>query len=192
MFSSSAQSTDSEVHPDCSHFETWVNEANNDDQRGTSRITGPETSSDDRARQSHVLVPNRHGEMFFVAEQSCAPQGIHDVEHCLEIDWTEKEVCIKCDKGGKLLVCTDTNCPLAVHEECMSCSARFDSEGNFYCPYCSYKQAMLGTRKARKKALLAKKALSVVNIKKKKLSLKYLSSPSFGSQSYMLVVLALI
>ncbi|XP_057465232.1 uncharacterized protein LOC130754960 isoform X1 [Actinidia eriantha] len=160
-FSYLGQSTDSDVHPDCSHFETWVNKANNDDQCGTSRTTGPETSSDDLARQSHVLVPNRAGEMVFVAEQSCAPQGIHDVEDCLEIDWTEKEVCIKCDKGGKLLVCSDTNCPLAVHEECMSCSAWFDSKGNFYCPYCSYKQAMLGTRKARKKALLAKKALSV-------------------------------
>ncbi|XP_057472710.1 uncharacterized protein LOC130761242 isoform X1 [Actinidia eriantha] len=43
----------------------------------------------------------------------------------------------------------------------MSCSAQFDSNDNYYCPYCSYKQAMIGTRKARKKALLAKKALSV-------------------------------
>ncbi|KAL6975516.1 hypothetical protein U1Q18_024312 [Sarracenia purpurea var. burkii] len=33
--------------------------------------------------------------------------------------------------------------------------------GNFYCPYCSYKRAMLETHKARKRAILAKKALSV-------------------------------
>ncbi|PSR96455.1 Autoimmune regulator like [Actinidia chinensis var. chinensis] len=144
-FSYLGQSIGSEAHPDCSHDEAWVNEAN----------------KDDRARQSRKLVPNRTGETVVVAEQSCAPQGIHDIENNLEINWIEKEVCIKCDKGGKLLVCSDTNCPLAVHEECMSCSAQFDSKGNYHCPYCSYKQAMLGTRKARKKALLAKKALSV-------------------------------
>uniref|UniRef100_A0A5B7B543 Uncharacterized protein n=1 Tax=Davidia involucrata TaxID=16924 RepID=A0A5B7B543_DAVIN len=77
------------------------------------------------------------------------------------MDWTEKQTCIKCNEGGKVLVCSDNGCPLAVHEKCMRYSARFDDMGNFYCSYCSYKRAIMESCKARKKAMLAKKALSV-------------------------------
>ncbi|KAL6975520.1 hypothetical protein U1Q18_024316 [Sarracenia purpurea var. burkii] len=136
------QPTDSEAHSDC---------------------TVPETSSGDEPnRRSPELAPKTTGETVEVAEESCAPQAINEPKDCLEMDWTQKEVCIKCDKGGKLLVCCDSNCPVAaMHEECMHCLPQFDSMGDFYCPYCSYKRAMLETRKARKRAILAKKALSV-------------------------------
>lgn len=92
--------------------------------------------------------------------RSKGPEDKHGLKFSSEIEWSEKE-CIKCDGGGKLLVCSDSNCPLAVHEECMQCSPHFDRTGKFFCPYCSYKQVMLATRKAKKKAKLAKKALSV-------------------------------
>lgn len=155
-----AQPSDFEACPDYSHDDTWGNEANNDVQCNTV----PETSIDrDHERRCRELALNTTGRTVFVVEKSCGlgPQGMWELEDCLEMDWTEKEVCIKCDEGGNLLICSDCNCPLAVHEECMHCSARFDSMGNFYCPYCSYKRATIETRKARKKAMLAKKALSV-------------------------------
>ncbi|KAG5551431.1 hypothetical protein RHGRI_009749 [Rhododendron griersonianum] len=153
------QPTDSEAQPDSGPGGTRVDEASNDGQCGTVAETS--TDSDHNSR-CHELAPNTTDEMVVLAEHcGLEPQDICGPEECLEMDWTEAEVCIKCDKGGKLLVCSDSNCPLAVHEECMHCSARFDSMGNFYCPYCSYKRAMLETRKARKKAMLAKKALSV-------------------------------
>lgn len=77
------------------------------------------------------------------------------------MDWSEKMSCIKCDNGGTLLVCTENGCPLAVHEGCLGCPAKFDDLGRFYCPYCLYKQAVAELRKAREYALARKKALLV-------------------------------
>ncbi|GMP66424.1 hypothetical protein CsSME_00026791 [Camellia sinensis var. sinensis] len=157
-FSFLAERSDSEAHPDCSHNGMWVNEVNNSDPCDIVCETSSDTSDDDRL--CHDLAPKTNGNPT-EKSSGLGPQGIHEQEFCLEMDWTEKEICMKCDKGGEVLGCSDNCCPLAVHEECMHCSARFDSAGNFYCPYCSYKRAMLERRKARKKAMLAKKALSI-------------------------------
>lgn len=75
------------------------------------------------------------------------------------MDWSEKNLCIKCNEGGNLLICSENGCPLALHEGCMRCPARFDDAGRFYCPYCLYKQAVAESRKAREYALERKKAL---------------------------------
>ncbi|KAL3508932.1 hypothetical protein ACH5RR_028333 [Cinchona calisaya] len=75
--------------------------------------------------------------------------------------WSEKDFCIKCDKGGKLLVCSDSRCPIAVHETCMGFPAKFDEMGKFYCPYCVYRQAVEESNQAREQALYRKKALSI-------------------------------
>ncbi|XP_052177916.1 uncharacterized protein LOC127791831 [Diospyros lotus] len=111
----------------------------------------------------NLADPCRNGEPVAVTEEACGlePQDVSGPEDILEKDWTEKEVCIKCNRSGKVLACSDNFCPLVIHEECMRCSARFDSMGKFYCPYCLYKQASLDTRKARQKAMMAKKDLSV-------------------------------
>lgn len=90
--------------------------------------------------------------------------GARDInvqEDCLKINWIEKDVCIKCERDGKLLICCDIGCPIAVHEKCMGCRPKFDDMGNFYCPYCSYKRAVAESSQAREKAMLAKKALSI-------------------------------
>ncbi|GER53375.1 RING/FYVE/PHD zinc finger superfamily protein [Striga asiatica] len=75
------------------------------------------------------------------------------------MDWSEKHLCIKCDQGGNLLVCSENGCPLAIHEGCMGFPARFNDAGHFYCPYCLYKQAVAESRQAREYALARKKAL---------------------------------
>ncbi|PIN25614.1 DNA helicase [Handroanthus impetiginosus] len=77
------------------------------------------------------------------------------------MDWSERNICIKCNGGGNLLVCSENGCPLAIHEGCMGCPARFDDAGRFYCPYCLYKQAVAESRLAREYALARKKALLV-------------------------------
>lgn len=77
------------------------------------------------------------------------------------MDWSEKMSCIKCNNGGTLLVCSENGCPLAVHEGCLGCPAKFDDSGCFYCPYCLYKQAVAESRKAGEYALERKKALLV-------------------------------
>nr|GMD36711.1 titin homolog [Ipomoea batatas] len=87
---------------------------------------------------------------------------INNHENNKEMGWPEKGgFCIKCDRGGgKVLVCSDSICPIVVHEECMGCPAKFDDRGNFYCPYCLYRQATVESRKAREDAMLKKQALS--------------------------------
>ncbi|KAG8386692.1 hypothetical protein BUALT_Bualt03G0175400 [Buddleja alternifolia] len=77
------------------------------------------------------------------------------------MDWSEKTLCIKCNEGGNLLVCSENGCPLAIHGGCMGCPARFDDEGHFYCPYCLYKQAVADSRQAREIAMERKNALLI-------------------------------
>ncbi|XP_047947359.1 myb-like protein V isoform X2 [Salvia hispanica] len=77
------------------------------------------------------------------------------------MDWSERHLCIKCDKGGNVLLCNEIGCPLAVHERCLGGPARLDDAGRFYCPYCVYKQAVAETRKAREFSLAKKKALLI-------------------------------
>ncbi|KAG6404964.1 hypothetical protein SASPL_132543 [Salvia splendens] len=77
------------------------------------------------------------------------------------MDWSESHLCIKCDKGGNVLLCNENGCPLAVHEGCLGGPARLDDAGRFYCPYCVYKQAVAETRKAREFSRAKKKALLI-------------------------------
>lgn len=72
---------------------------------------------------------------------------------------SEKEICIKCDKGGKVLACADSCCPIAVHVRCMGCPARFDDLGKFYCPYCLYRQSIAKLHQAKEHVLSKKQAL---------------------------------
>ncbi|KAF8414311.1 hypothetical protein HHK36_002313 [Tetracentron sinense] len=110
----------------------------------------------------HDLAPDSSDEMVVAAKkhrESSSDKTLSQVS--LETDWTEQGLCIKCDKGDQVLTCSDSGCPIAVHENCMRCSASFDDMGNFYCPYCSYKRAVAEYCQARKKAALAKKSLSL-------------------------------
>lgn len=78
----------------------------------------------------------------------------------MDIDWDKEDTCIRCNRGGDLLVCSEIGCPIALHDKCMCCNPKFDDLGHFYCPYCSYRRAIVETRRLRKKAMLAKKALA--------------------------------
>lgn len=77
-----------------------------------------------------------------------------------KIDCFQKDTCTRCDQSGDLLVCTEIGCPIALHELCMSCEPSFDEDGRFYCPYCSYKRALLRVNELRRKTMVAKRALS--------------------------------
>ncbi|KAK4342196.1 hypothetical protein RND71_038012 [Anisodus tanguticus] len=72
---------------------------------------------------------------------------------------SEKEICIKCDKGGEVLACADSCCPIAVHVRCMGCPARFDDSGKFYCPYCLYRRSIAKFHQAKEHVLTKKQAL---------------------------------
>ncbi|KAG6724785.1 hypothetical protein I3842_03G273400 [Carya illinoinensis] len=82
-----------------------------------------------------------------------------DTVDCMEIDSFKERTCIRCNRGGDVLVCREIGCPIALHDKCVCFKPKFDAFGRFYCPYCSYKRTMVETGQFRKKAMLAKKAL---------------------------------
>ncbi|KAL9426212.1 hypothetical protein AB3S75_033062 [Citrus x aurantiifolia] len=95
--------------------------------------------------------------------------GIHIENHSgsgwsgdfMDVDLLEEEPCIKCNRRGEnLLVCSQSGCPISVHENCLSCGVKFDVVGNFYCPYCWYKRELMRTKELWKKAMETKKQLA--------------------------------
>lgn len=82
-------------------------------------------------------------------------------------------MCIKCGKGGKLLICCDNGCPVVVHEDCLGSEAQFDEVGGFCCPFCVYKRATQEFSLAERKAVLAEKTLS-----------KYLDGKEVGKEAF--------
>lgn len=72
---------------------------------------------------------------------------------------TQRIFCVKCDKGGQLLTCGSSTCPLVVHESCLGTAAKFD-DGIFYCPFCMYSRAISECLEAKKKVTLARKDLA--------------------------------
>ncbi|KAI3750241.1 hypothetical protein L2E82_20874 [Cichorium intybus] len=77
------------------------------------------------------------------------------------IDSTEICLCMKCNKGGKLLVCGSDTCQVRVHENCLNLTTTLDENGKFFCPFCAYSHAISEYLKVKKKASLARKDLQV-------------------------------
>ncbi|KAD4584688.1 hypothetical protein E3N88_22289 [Mikania micrantha] len=77
------------------------------------------------------------------------------------IDYTEIYLCMKCSKGGQLLVCSSDACPFRVHESCLGSAATFDENETFFCPFCSYSHAISKYLEVKKKATLARQDLQV-------------------------------
>ncbi|KAI3733007.1 hypothetical protein L1987_64221 [Smallanthus sonchifolius] len=75
------------------------------------------------------------------------------------VDFTEIFLCMKCSKGGQLLVCSSDACPFRVHESCLGSASTSDGNETFFCPFCSYSHAISKYLEVKKKASLARKDL---------------------------------
>ncbi|CAL5351966.1 unnamed protein product [Camellia sinensis] len=87
-------------------------------------------------------------------------QCTFSVDSLATVDCTELTLCMKCNEGGQLLVCSSSTCPLVVHQRCLSSAPSFDDSGKFYCPFCAYSQAISKYFEVKKKASLARKDLA--------------------------------
>ncbi|MCD7458782.1 hypothetical protein HAX54_039161 [Datura stramonium] len=76
------------------------------------------------------------------------------------VDCTELNLCVKCNEGGNLFVCSSDTCPLVVHESCLGSVPNFDYKGNFYCPFCAYSRAISEYLEGKKKVSLSRKDLA--------------------------------
>ncbi|KAJ0989889.1 hypothetical protein J5N97_008245 [Dioscorea zingiberensis] len=118
--------------------ETDDDDDNDDDDNGDDNIDG------------YRVVPRNLGPS--VTENSV------DLDPMVD-DWTEKHLCVKCDKGGSLLHCNDSGCLMVVHENCLGTSPYVDEAGRYYCPPCAYKVVTAAYRKEKMKMLQARRAL---------------------------------
>ncbi|XP_057805083.1 uncharacterized protein LOC131020346 isoform X2 [Salvia miltiorrhiza] len=74
------------------------------------------------------------------------------------VDCKDLNVCVKCNKGGELKVCSSTNsCRLVVHESCSDSHMSFSTRGEFQCPFCAYSQALSEYMYIKKKVSLTQK-----------------------------------
>ncbi|KAL1189439.1 hypothetical protein V5N11_012191 [Cardamine amara subsp. amara] len=78
-------------------------------------------------------------------------------------DDTDNEVksntCLVCDgEDDWVLICHGEECPIAVHQSCISDEPDFDEFGNFYCAYCWYKRLVLKCATLGKKLMVIDKS----------------------------------
>ncbi|KAF3445152.1 hypothetical protein FNV43_RR14845 [Rhamnella rubrinervis] len=125
-----------------------------DEQTDSMNTIVPETASDGYGDDNGGVGT------YSIHERVQNQCGWKDSQDSMELDSFDRETCIGCNsRDGQVLVCSESGCPVAMHEKCMGCKPMFD-EGIFYCPYCTYKRALVLTRKLKRKAMAARKALS--------------------------------
>ncbi|XP_075519461.1 uncharacterized protein LOC142553234 isoform X2 [Primulina tabacum] len=90
----------------------------------------------------------------FLSSQCTYSQDSFATSDCREV-----KLCVKCNKGGKLLVCSSTSCPLAVHVHCLGSAMKSDTVESFYCPSCAYSRAIKQYEEAKEKTSSALKGL---------------------------------
>ncbi|KAL6497288.1 hypothetical protein OROGR_029217 [Orobanche gracilis] len=73
------------------------------------------------------------------------------------MDWEDLNVCVKCNKGGNLLVCSTKSCLVVIHERCSGSNASFSTGDEFYCPFCAYSRAISKYLEIEKYRSLAKR-----------------------------------
>ncbi|KAI3801363.1 hypothetical protein L1987_29467 [Smallanthus sonchifolius] len=74
-------------------------------------------------------------------------------------EWSEMDLCMKCNESGELLVCSSDSCPLRFHETCMGSASSLEENGKFFCPFCAYSHAISKYQEAKRNASLTRKNL---------------------------------
>ncbi|GJY59976.1 zinc finger, PHD-type, homeodomain-like, zinc finger, RING/FYVE/PHD-type containing protein [Tanacetum coccineum] len=112
-----------------------------------------ETGSDSEGSDDERTDIAAKKEAFF------SSQGTLNQDFMATVDCSELCICMKCNKGGQLLVCSSDACPFRVHERCLGSAATFDEHRNFFCPFCAYSHAISKYLEVKKKASFARKYL---------------------------------
>ncbi|CAA0836041.1 RING/FYVE/PHD zinc finger superfamily protein [Striga hermonthica] len=104
-----------------------------------------------------------HDERTNIATQKktfLSSQCTYSQDSLATIDWRGLNLCVKCNLGGKLLVCGSDSCPLVIHQSCLGSDADSDTTGEFYCPFCAYSRAISKYMEIKKRTALARKDLA--------------------------------
>ncbi|WOK97840.1 hypothetical protein Cni_G06548 [Canna indica] len=85
----------------------------------------------------------------FAGEKHCHLSCQANINNHYAIDdCTERGLCIKCNKGGKMLTCNSTDCMISIHEICLASSPKFNMSSLFFCPFCTFARAVTEYKKA--------------------------------------------
>lgn len=103
-----------------------------------------------------------HEEKIEIAKKKSAflsSQCTNSQDSFATADSKELNLCVKCNKDGKLLVCSSVTCPVVIHDSCLGSVPILDKAGGFYCPFCAYSQAISKYLAVKKKVLHARNDL---------------------------------
>ncbi|KVH94721.1 Homeodomain-like protein [Cynara cardunculus var. scolymus] len=117
---------------------------------GSERSDDERTDSESDDERTDIAAKKE----AFLSSQCTLSQDTMAMNDCTEIC-----LCMRCNKGGQLLVCRSNACPFRVHESCMGSTATLDENGKFYCPFCAYSRSISTYLLVKKKASLARKDL---------------------------------
>ncbi|KAI3778797.1 hypothetical protein L2E82_08182 [Cichorium intybus] len=111
-----------------------------------------DTSNDDDWYHKEMNEIAAKKERFFTS--NCRNQETST--HC-----KERNRCMKCNEGGKLLICSSKTCSFVFHDSCLV--SKSDTKGKFYCPFCIYSQLLSEYWIFKKKASLARNDVASFN-----------------------------
>ncbi|GAV57285.1 hypothetical protein CFOL_v3_00823 [Cephalotus follicularis] len=150
-----ADEGDHGFQPNTASLDELHQKINCDEAEGGMRHHCEQMSSDsDEHRDERIDITKKKS--HFLSSQRTSSQNSLPTT-----DWTEQNLCVKCNNNGQLLVCGTSGCPLVVHEDCIGSPAKFDDKGNFCCPFCSYSLAISEYLQAKKESSEARKELAV-------------------------------
>ncbi|KZV23282.1 hypothetical protein F511_02183 [Dorcoceras hygrometricum] len=87
-------------------------------------------------------------------------QFTHSQDSLENVDGRELNYCMKCNKSGKLLICSSNSCSSAIHESCLGSAAIVEKMEEFHCPFCAYSLALSNYLEAKAKVSLTRKDLA--------------------------------
>ncbi|XP_010542060.1 PREDICTED: uncharacterized protein LOC104815384 [Tarenaya hassleriana] len=130
-------------------FRTSPQPSDSDDVNGGSSFKGG-----DRTRHQSPEAHEKGSDGGYGLREKSPILGENEADS--SVDRLKSDACIVCDgKDNQLLVCNETGCPVSIHHRCMPEEPDFDELGNFYCPYCWYKQLVVKSLKFQEKIMMA-------------------------------------
>ncbi|XP_051127987.1 uncharacterized protein LOC127249291 isoform X2 [Andrographis paniculata] len=112
----------------------------------------------DLAIDSNELLLDENTSVDAMKKTFLSSQRAYGQDSLATTDRMELDLCMKCNKGGELLVCSSDSCSIVIHVSCLGSDASaYDTNGKFYCPFCAYSQAISKYMEVKKQASLARK-----------------------------------
>ncbi|XP_055802418.1 uncharacterized protein LOC129871512 isoform X2 [Solanum dulcamara] len=143
-----------EDHRECNREKLFKDEPSEGAKKNIVESDEPEFSSDSDGYHNEKtgLSAKRND---FVSSQCTQGQDPLTTENGRVLN-----LCVKCNEGGQLLICSSNTCPLLVHQNCLGSVPSFVNGEKFYCPFCAYSRAISEYLEGKKMSSLARKDLA--------------------------------